>query len=327
LRENGFHKYLEGRNLNAKDVEFSVKAVKDFEKHLETEKTALESASLDALKEYVSLLMENGKNSEQRLIALARYCYYAKKNDLYVYFTQVLGAANVLPDIGERLSKIAGDATRREVYDGIEFPQLGAPQEDYPKLTGTILDRMESELSPAKCREVLTWNYHHVPTATFSEAKKRFEKSVSLDEYLKGEHERLVKEMEDCMKDGRLWYEQEITPEVLEFVRNNQEINTGVRRGNKIFKVKIPYAPKQFLKEKDPTMKKYYACHCQLVRTALRDDKPKISSTFCYCSAGFEKLHFDVIFDEPVEVEVLETLLKGDPRCRFAIKIPGGRLK
>jgi hypothetical protein len=129
------------------------------------------------------------------------------------------------------------------------------------------------------------------------------------------------------MKEGRLWYEQEITPEVVAFVKNNQEIITGVRRGDKIIKVKIPYAPKQFLEEKDPTMKGYYACHCQLVRAALREGKPRIPSTFCYCSAGFEKVHFDVIFGEPVEVEVLETILNGDPCCRFAIQIPKSKLK
>jgi hypothetical protein len=161
----------------------------------------------------------------------------------------------------------------------------------------------------------------------FKENKERFEKAVSIDEYLKDEHKRLIKEQENCMKAGQTWYEQEITPEVLQFVKNNQEINTGLRKGDKIYKIKIPYAPKQFFKEKDPIKRKYYACHCQLVRTAFRNGKPNIPPTFCYCSAGYEKLHFDVIFGEPVEVELLETLLKGDPRCRFAIKIPKGKLK
>jgi hypothetical protein len=327
LRENGFRKYLQERKLDAKDIDSSVKAVKDFEGHLKTKKSTLGSASLGSLREYISLLMKESKNSEDRLVAIARYCYYIKKNGLYIYLASILGATNVLPDIGERLATIAGEEIRRKVYQRIEFPPLGAPQEDYPELTKEILDRMEAELPPAKCREVMTWNYHKVPAAAFKEAKKRFEKSASIDEYLKGEHRRLVEELESYMKKGQLWFEQEITPEVLEFVKNNQEINTGVRRGDKIFKVKIPYAPKQFLKEKDPTMKKYYACHCQLVRTALCDGKPKISPMFCYCSAGFEKLHFDVIFDEHVEVELLETLLKGDSRCRFAIKIPKGKMK
>ena len=37
--------------------------------------------------------------------------------------------------------------------------------------------------------------------------------------------------------------------------------------------------------------------------------------------------HFDAIFGEPVEVELLETPLKGDARCRFAIKIPKSKMK
>jgi hypothetical protein len=74
-------------------------------------------------------------------------------------------------------------------------------------------------------------------------------------------------------------------------------------------------------------MRKYYACHCQLVRTAIRDGKPKISPVFCYCSGGYEKLPFDVIFGEPVEIELLESVLKGDTRCRFAITIPKGKMK
>ena len=327
LRESGFRKYLQKRKLKAKAVGSSVGFVKEFEEHLKKKKQALDSANLDALKEYVALLIKEGKNSEDRLIAIARYCYFIKKTDLYIYFTSILGAVNVLPEIGERLASIVGEEVRRKTFKGIKMPPLGASQEEYPKLTSVIVERMEAELPPEKCREIITWNYHHVPASVFKEAKERFEKAASIDEYLKNEHRRLVEELESHMKKGQPWFEQEITPEVLEFVKKNPEINTGIRKGDKIYKTKIPYAPKQFLKEKDPTMRKYYSCHCQLVRTALRDGKPNIPPTFCYCSAGFEKLHFDVIFGEPVEVELLETPLKGDQRCRFAIKIPKGKLK
>ncbi len=327
LKENGFRKYLHKRGLLAKDIASSVKAVKDFEEYLKEKESTLEAASVDELKQYISQQIAEGKNSEDRFVAIARYCYYMKKNDLYIYLVSILGAANVLKDIGERLGAIAGEEIRQRVYEEIEFPQLGAPQEDYPELTKKILARMEAELPQAACRDIMTWNYHKVPAAAFDEAKKRFQKAKSIDEYLKGEHKRLVDELESHMKQGRLWFEQEITPEVLEFVKSNQEINTGVRRGDRIFKTKIPYAPKQFLKENNPNLRRYYACHCQLVRTAIRKGKPRISPTFCYCSGGYEKLHFNVIFDENVEVELLETLLKGDNRCRFAIKIPKGKMK
>lgn len=326
MKEKGFRNYLQKRKLDAKDIDSSVDAVKEFEKHLREKKATLESARLDALKEYISLLIKGRRNSRHRLIALMRYCRCTKKTDFFIYFTSILGTTNVLPDMGERLSAVAGKEIRDRVFQGFEMPPLGSPQEDYPRLTKYVIGRMEAELPLEKCREVITWNYHKVPAEAFKEAKERFEKAASIDEYLKDAHRRLVEELEICMKKGEPWYEQEITPDVIEFVKNDQEM-TGVRIGNKIYNTKIPYAPKHFLKEKDPTMKKYYACHCQLVRTAIRDGKPKIPSIFCYCSAGYHKVHFDVIFGESVKIELLETVLGGDPRCRFAITIPKSKLK
>jgi len=327
LKENAFRTYLEGRKLSATGIESSVAAVREFEKYLRKRKVTLKSAGVDALRDYISLLIEEDKNSKDRLIAIARYCYFAKKHDMYIYFTGILGAADVLPGIGKRLATIAGKAAHQKVFHDLEMPPLGSPQDIYPRLTEMIMSRMEAELPARTCRDILTWNYHNIPIEAFKASKERFEKAASIDEYLKGEHERLIEELEDCMREGRPWFEQEITPEVVEFVRGNQEICTGVRQGERVYVTKIPYAPRQFLAEKNPAMRTYYACHCQLVRTALRDGKPQIPAAFCYCSAGFAKLHFDVIFDESVEVELLETLLKGDARCRFAIEIPKSKMK
>ncbi|MDH5747359.1 MAG: hypothetical protein OEZ21_10505 [Candidatus Bathyarchaeota archaeon] len=327
MMESEFRKYLQGRKLSGEDADFAVNAVREFEKYLKKKRMSFESACLDALEDYISLLMDESRNSWDRLVAIARYCNLVKKNEYYVYFASILNARNVLPDLGERLATIAGEETRRKVFQGFELPPLGSPQEDYPRLTKMIVDRLEAELPSQTCRNILTWNYHRVPAEAFKEKKERFEKADSVEEYLKDEHKRFIEELNRFMKEGRIWYEQEITPEVVEFVRGNQEICTGVRCGDRIYLTKIPYAPKQYLMEKDLPLKRYYACHCPLARSAIRDGKPKISPTFCYCSGGFEKLGFDVIFGEPVEVELLESALKGDMRCRFAIKIPRGKMK
>jgi hypothetical protein len=74
-------------------------------------------------------------------------------------------------------------------------------------------------------------------------------------------------------------------------------------------------------------MKRYYTCHCPLVRESIITGYPKIPRNWCYCSGGYGKLRYDVIFEEPVEVELLESVLDGDLRCRFAIKIPEGKMK
>ncbi len=327
MKEGEFRERLKQRGLSEENADFAVSAVREFEDYLEERKTSFESAGLDELKGYVSLLINEGRNSLDRLIAIARYCGFIKKNDYFVYLVSLFGAREVLPNIGERLEAIAGKKARGKVFDGFELPPLGSPQDDYPELTKRVIDAMEAELPSETCREVLTYNYHKVPVEAFKETKERFEKARSIDEFLKDEHRRFVEELSGYMERRQIWYEQEITPEVLELVKGNQEIQNGVRQGNKIYVSKIPYAPKQWLVEKDPVMKRYYACHCQLVRTAIRDGKPKISPVFCYCSGGFEKLRFDVIFGEPVEVELLESVLKGDQRCRFAITIPKGKMK
>jgi hypothetical protein len=327
MMECEFRKHLEGRGLSAEAVDFSMAAVEELEEYLGKNGTTFDVASLDVLKGYVLSLMEAGSNSLERLVAIARYCSFARKNDYLVYLVSLFGARNVLPGIGERLAVIAGDETRNRVFEGFELPPLGSSQEAYPRLTKMIMDRMEAELPAETCRQVLTWNYHKVPIEAFKEKKERFEKASSVDDYLRDEHRRFVEELEGYMKEGRIWYEQEITPEVLEFIKSNQEVCTGVRHGDRIYVTKMPYAPKQYLAEKDQTMKRYYACHCQLARTAIRDGTPKISRDFCYCSAGYEKVRFDAIFGETVEVEVLESALDGDERCRFANKIPKGKMK
>jgi len=122
LKEGRFRKYLQKRKISARDIESSVSAVREFKEHLRKRKTPLRSVDLNALKEYISLLIKEGKNSRDRLVAIARYCYFTKKNDLYIYFTSILGAMNVLPDIGERLANIAGEKARRKIFHDFELP-------------------------------------------------------------------------------------------------------------------------------------------------------------------------------------------------------------
>jgi hypothetical protein len=327
FREKGFRKRLKERGMEEKEIDFAVSAVKEFLEYFGKKKVPFRTANLGMLKEYVSFLIEERRNSMDRLLAIARYCHFARKNDYYVYFTSIINGRDILPLIGKKLVDIAGEETRSRIFHEFKLPPLGSPPDDYPKLTKMIVDRLEAELPAATCREVLTGNYHEIPTEAFKDKKQRFDNAKTIDEYLEGEHKRLVKELTAFMKKDRIWYEQQITPEVVEFVKRNPEIQNGVRRGNKIYVAKIPYAPSDYIKEKDPTLKRYYACHCPLARTAIRDGKPNIPPVFCYCSGGFEKIAFDTIFGQPTEVELLESALKGDFRCRFAIKIPEGKMK
>jgi len=327
MNEAGFRDYLEGRRLPIEKVELAIGCADDFERYLAEHGSSLEEAEVALLQEYTQHLIEKGRNSEDVFVAVARYCRFAKRNDFFIHIAGLVNAREVLPGMRRRLGELAGEEVELKVFSGLELPPLGAPQESYPILTRTIIHRMEEELPPDRCKEILTWNYHEIPPEAFLSKKERFEKALDIDDFLKEEHWRLVEELSRFMRAGDVWYEQEITPEVVEFVQSNQEISAGKRYGDWIIVTKIPYAPKQYLDESDPRLKRYYACHCPLARASILEDGPTIPPAFCYCSAGFDKLPFDVVFGEPVEIEMLESALKGDLRCRFAIRIPEGRMK
>ena len=306
-------------------IELSICAVADFEAFLRKNHIEFMDADLSSLTEYISWLIKEGLNSEDRLVAIARYCYLLRKNDYYIHIAGLVNAIEVLPAIGKRLADMQGEEVRCKVFEGIEMPPLGSPQEDYPHLARTIVVRMEEELSGHQCREVLTWNYHQIPLQAFDGHKERYKRAKDIDEFLKEEHRRFIEEITRYMDEGRVWFEQEITPEFIELVEADQELSIGRREGDRIYVTKVPFDPRRFLKESDPRMKRYYACHCPLARTSIRDGGPEVPSMFCHCSAGFTKLPFEAIFDRPVDIVMLESVLAGDMRCRFAITIPRTR--
>jgi len=327
MQEKEFRDYCKGRKFSEEYTNLAVAAVLDFEDHLRLRGKVFQSSTIKDAKEYISLLMSQGKNSIDRLLALARYSNVVKKNDFIVYFASILGGRDVLPSISERLASLAGEETRDRIFEGVEPPPLGSPPGKYPAVTQRLMERLEAELPPEMCRKVLAGNHHRILREGFEEQKKRFLKAGSIDEFLRDLHRRAIEELEKYMAEGRVWYEQEITPRVVDFVRGNQEVLAGVRRGKKIYMTKIPYAPDNYLREKEPLMKRYYACHCPLAREAILGGKQRISPAWCYCSGGYEKLLWDVIFDEELDVEVLESAIGGDLRCRFAVKLPEGKFK
>lgn len=322
MQETLFREYCRQRRFDDMTTEASVTTVRDFEHYATAVGATLDTVTTDHLSDYLQQLSQAGTASEERLIALARYSYVTHRNDLFLQLVHVAEAPGILPVLRARARQIVGDEAAEKVFDGVDLPPEGSPIDAYPRVVEEILKRMQATLPTETCKQVLAGNMHQIPETSFADMKERFQGNPDIDALLADRHDRLVGELEDHMNQNRLWYEQEITPAVLEYVRSNPEIQSGVRDGDIIHVAKIPFAPQAYLDEKDPTRKRYYACHCPLARTSIISGEREVSSVFCYCSAGYEKLPFDVIFGEPVKVEVLESALGGSDRCRFAITIP-----
>jgi hypothetical protein len=327
MDEKALREIMLRRGSTEKQIFKATGMVKEFEEWLAKRGKELDSANVESLKEYIDLLISKDRNTDERLRSLMRYYYATRKNDLYYYLAATLGGAGVYESIAEKLESVAGKHKREAVFEGFRSPPLGSSPDLYPPCTRELLKRLSANLPNEKVREALTGNHHRIPVSAFAEKKRRFEAAETIDDYLVGEHRILVDVLEQAMREGRPWYEQEITPEVLEFVKGDQTIQNGVRAGDIIVVSKIPFDPQRWLNEKDPRKRRYHACHCPLARAAILDGNAEALKDFCYCSAGYEKLSWDVVFGEPVEVKVLESVLAGDDRCRFSIKIPRGKMK
>jgi hypothetical protein len=320
MKREEYVEFLHSRGQTEQATSSALQDVREFEEYLAGGAKTLEAFDVYDLKQYLAALVADEKNTMDRLLALARYTYMVGLTEVFIYFTSILGGREVLPSISERLASIAGDKARDKVFEGIEPPPLGSPPEEFPPVTSLLVTRLKG-LGTETCHNVLAANHHGVPVENFNKHKEWLREAESLEAFLKQVHQEALAELERYMKEGKVWYEQEITPEVVELVRGNQEMLSAVRDGEYLYITKIPYAPKDWLKESDPLMKRYYACHCPLARAAILTGQPEIPLDWCYCSGGFEKLMFDVVFEKSTQVEVLESVLAGDPRCRFRIKI------
>ena len=191
-----------------------------------------------------------------------------------------------------------------------------------PIITALVMKRMEAMLGEARCREILSDSLRVLPDEPHLEDRRKFLAAGNLDEFLRRRREEQVAHLERLMQEDKLYFTQPITPEVVEFVRNRPDVAGGVRLGRRLIETKIPYMTRDYLAATNDRERQYYYCHCPWVRDALRTGSAQVSPTFCQCSAGFHKHYWEVVLGCPLQAEVVETVLRGDPWCSFAIRLP-----
>jgi len=322
MQDEKFREFLKKRRVSEDDIDKNILFVRETEKYFLKRSENLDDVNTGMIQSYIDILIEKGENSIERLVSIARYYYSINRHDIYIYFTQLLGGLNVIENINKRIEENFGKECVDKILRGLKELPLGTSPKKKAESTLEYMKRLGENLSEADRKKVLTGNNHDIPIDSFFVTRDEFKNHNDIDLLLKNMHSKAVKTLEEHYEQNKIWFEQEITPGVIDFVKNNQELLAGVRKGDKIYNTKIPYNPEKYLTEKDPTLKRYYACHCPFARESILNDNINIDKTWCYCSGGFNKLKFDVIFEEPVEVEVIKSVLSGDDRCRFVFKIP-----
>ncbi|MBB6482004.1 DUF6144 family protein [Spirochaeta isovalerica] len=314
--------YYEKAGHSKEDGIKAVSVVDSFQNRSSGEIASLGKCSVKEMKSYIAALTDQGKCDTFSLLALARAAYLSGNRELYIYFTQILERENIISNLRSHMETVLGVDIAGQIFDSLTNPATGAPPEEAVQWTQNLIDKMDETLSDEECRTALTANAHGIPPEAFTNEAELFNKAPGLEAYLADAHKRSVATLQEHADTGKVWFEQIITQPVVDFVASHKEVLGGVLEESKIYWTKIPYDTVAWLNEKESDKKRYYACHCPMAREVLLHEGETIPGKWCNCTAGFVQQRFNAIFGETVKVDLLESVLAGDERCRFAINVP-----
>ncbi len=319
---DGFRNFLEKGKIGQKKIEASLRILHSFDDFLQKKGKNIERATRSDFYDYSRFLISTGQNRVDSYASILRYGFFKKLNELIIAGMEVLDGSEVIENFSNRLINEFSQELRDYVFEGVEIPPLGISPEEKPVYTKQLVARLEDKIGSEGCAKFLNRGLRDRYEESRKPDREKFLKAKNIDEFLEQKHRDFVATLESDHKNGTLFFTQEITKEVLDHVRNDPYIESGVREGNKIIVKKIPHMAKEYLAERDEHKKRYYYCHCPWVKEAFKESDKPISPVFCNCSAGFYRAYWEIVFDKPVQVDVLESLLIGDSICKFAIHIP-----
>ncbi|MFX1252149.1 MAG: hypothetical protein ACFFCZ_11135 [Promethearchaeota archaeon] len=324
MKLDGFKEYLQERKLDIDKIDAAVNIINEFGTFLAKQKKQVENASYDDLYNFSAYLIENKKNSFENYVTLLRFAYFKKNNEMIVASLEILDGREMIENFSKRLINEFGEKLRNQIFEGIEVPPLGIHPKNKPAVTKKLVERFLAKVDHEKCKTFFEVGLRSKYTESYKKPTELFHQTNDIDEFLKIRHQNLVKTLENHLQEGTLFFTQEIDEEVISYVKQNPTIEAGIREGNQVIITKIPYMAKHFIHETNEKKKRYYYCHNPWIREALIEEDLPISPIFCGCSAGYFKNFWEAVFDQSVRVEVLESVIRGDKICKFALHLPQG---
>ncbi|MCJ7695380.1 MAG: DUF6144 family protein [Anaerolineaceae bacterium] len=319
MDKDGFLLKLQAYKLDDTQIEAALAIAQRFDDYINQPQR---EASAETAWDFSRMLIQEGNNSEENYISLIRYCWFIRNTEMFVALLELVDGGEVGENLYQQIGERFGSQIQAEAFDGIGVAPYGIPTPEKPAFMHPVIEKLIQLVGQEAVIEMLATSLRDLPDEAYLPGREKFNKAGNMDAYLIQRKEAFIAQLEACQRDGRLFFSQEITHEVIELVRNDPEMGGGRREGNIIYEIKIPYMAKRYLEESDPTLRGYYYCHCPWAREAIKSKNVKLIETFCNCSGGYHKKPFEAIFGQTLKVDVLESILKGDARCRFAIHLP-----
>lgn len=192
----------------------------------------------------------------------------------------------------EGAEKVLGAQARERLMQGVESITPNSSFEDYTAWIQGAIERLDALTDdPEKKCLVVSHCAHVFPQERIDHLREI---------YLHGEFDDILREM----YTDDFWYEK------------------PARRGNVLSMRKIPYNPEAYEKATTPAERRKAYCHCPFVHPYLDEIPAAMSPTFCFCGMGWYRRLWEGILGQPVRIEHVETLLRGNDQCTLTITLP-----
>lgn len=212
------------------------------------------------------------------------------------------------------VEETAGPEVRREVMEGSEGLTDRSSREEVIDWTQRAMARLETLAGEERAQEVMTGCACQFPKSGLKAARETYAATGDLDRV----HGMLQEQFEVFLRDT-LALEEELVEVV---VRRGWGL-AGVMDGDRIVATKIPKSGYlvAYLEETDAEKRRQIYCHCPRIRDVLKTSE-NLAASYCYCGAGYYQGIWEEILQQPVRVEVVESVLQGDEVCSIAIHLP-----
>ncbi|NHJ13510.1 MAG: hypothetical protein EAX95_07520 [Candidatus Thorarchaeota archaeon] len=190
----------------------------------------------------------------------------------------------------QHLERVIGKEKKDYVLSGFGNLSLETEQAKRASIIKEAMHRLDEVATEDQKYEALSCCAHEFPAELIEEMRNLYRETKSIDTVIQ------------AMRDGHYFF-----PKLR-------------REGNTIYDRKGPARPQAFEQASTRLEKMRAICFCPL----LRDVWDEMPGTFCYCAAGWPKRLFEGILEQPVKVDVVKALTKGDDYCEFAIHLPEG---
>jgi hypothetical protein len=318
-----FQKFLEEWGVAEEKIAPHISIAEEFEDFLRGS-AHLEAPTPDDLLAFSNWMIDEKLNTYDNYVGLALYGRFTGHMNIRNAVVELVDGAEVWGNLQKLVGEELGKEQQGEIFANIEIRPIGKPNPEKPKAMQVVMERLEDAIGEEGTKALIADCLRDLPESSYATPREKYVELGDFDQFLEWKGDDFIAQLEKIKAEDGVFFTQKITDEVIAYVESNPEIRQGVREGNILYEAKIPYMTIEYLSESDETLKRYYYCHCPWARDSIIQDDVEVSPTFCNCSAGFHKKYYEVVLGQPLKAEVSETVLAGDPWCKFAIHLPEG---